>query len=101
MTTPRLELLAAVMLSEQLKAVVKACEFEDANITLWSDSTIILSWINKQPDELKVFVANRIRVIQENTRNYKWKHVSLSDNPADLVSRGMKMKDFLEATNYS
>lgn len=95
MTTPRLELLAAVMLSEQLKAIIEACEFEDADVTLWSDSMIVLSWIKRQPSELKAFVANRVSKIQENTKHYKWKHVSSGDNPADLVSRGMKMKDFI------
>lgn len=94
-TIPRLELLAAVMLSEQMEAIIQACEFQDAKVTLWSDSTITINWIKKQPHELKAFVANRVKTIQEITKNWTWKHVQSADNPADLVSRGMKMQDFL------
>lgn len=67
-TIPRLELLAAVMASEQLEAIVQACEFEDAEITLWSDSMIVLGWIKKHPSDLKAFVSNRVQKIQEITK---------------------------------
>ncbi|XP_055306802.1 uncharacterized protein LOC129571056 [Sitodiplosis mosellana] len=97
LTTPRLELLAAVTISEHLEAVIEACEFQDADITLWSDSMIVLHWLAKQPDELKAFVSNRVKLIQDRTKHYRWKHVISSDNPADLVSRGMKMHDFLKS----
>lgn len=97
MTIPRLELLAALMLSEQLEAIINACEFENADVTLWSDSTIVLSWIKKQHTDLKAFVSNRIKKIQANTARFTWKHVSSCDNPADLVSRGMRIQDFLKS----
>lgn len=96
-TIPRLELLAAVMLSEQTSAIIKACEFQKCKTTFWSDSTIVLSWIKKQTHELKAFVGNRVEIIQEKTKGCKWKHVCSGDNPADLVSRGMQMRDFLDS----
>lgn len=98
LSTPRLELQAAVMLSEQIEAVVEACEFKNIDVTLWSDSSIVISWLRKDPSELKAFVANRVKSIQEKTKHFKWKHISSSDNPADLVSRGMKMDEFLKST---
>lgn len=70
---PRLELLAAVMLSEQLETIIEACGFHAVEATLWSDSIVVLHWIKKQPYELKAFVANRIKSIQERTKNFKWK----------------------------
>ncbi|XP_031633589.1 uncharacterized protein LOC116347212, partial [Contarinia nasturtii] len=97
---PRLELLAAVMLSEQIEAIVEACEFQEKDITLWSDSTVVLSWIKKEPHELKAFVGNRIATIQEKTKLMKWKHIRTNDNPADLVRRGMKMQDFLKSKEW-
>lgn len=57
---PRLELLAAVMLSEQLEAILNACDFKANSVTLWSDSSIVLYWLKKQPHELKAFVGNRV-----------------------------------------
>lgn len=97
MTIPRLELLAAFMLSEQLEAIVEACGFDYSNVTLWSDSMVALSWIKKHPTELKAFVSNRVQKIQEKTKQCIWKHVRSGDNPADLVSRGMRMQDFLKS----
>lgn len=94
---PRLELLAAVMLSEQLEVILEACEFQQSSVTLWSDSIVVLHWINKQHNELKAFVSNRIKIIQEKTNRFVWKHVSSADNPADLVSRGMDIPKFLKS----
>lgn len=96
LTIPRLELLAALMLAEQLQVVVDACEFQNAEITLWSDSIVVLQWINKRSSELKAFVANRVNIIREKTKAFVWKHVSSGDNPADLVSRGMRIKEFIK-----
>lgn len=97
LSTPRLELQAAVMLSDQIEAIIEACEFQDSDVTCWSDSSIVISWLKKDPSELKAFVANRVRSIQEKTKHFKWKHVISSDNPADLVSRGMKIDEFLNS----
>ncbi|XP_031638197.1 uncharacterized protein LOC116350532 [Contarinia nasturtii] len=97
MTIPRLELLAAHILVEQLEAIVDACGFEYSNVTLWSDSMVVLSWIKKSPTELKAFVSHRVQRIQEKTKQCKWKHVRSGDNPADLVSRGMNMQKFLKS----
>lgn len=94
---PRLELLAAVMLSEQLEVILEACDFKQESVTLWSDSIVVLHWIKKHPSELKAFVANRAKIIQAKTRNYVWKHVGTADNPADLVSRGMDIPKFLKS----
>lgn len=96
-TIPRLELLGALMLEEQVKAVTEACELQKCDVTLWSDSTITLTWIKKEPHEQKAFVGNRVETIKKLTKQYQWKHVRLADNPADLVSRGMQIKDFLQS----
>lgn len=97
---PRLELLAAVMLCEQLEAILKAMEFQNVQVTMYSDSICVLHWINKQPADLKAFVANRIALIQEKSKDFTWKHVKSADNPADLVSRGMSIQDFLTSKKW-
>lgn len=97
---PRLELLAAVLLSNQIEAIIEAMQFKNVSVTLYSDSICVLHWINKQRDDLKAFVANRIETIQKKTKQYVWKHVKSADNPADLVSRGMKIEDFLTSKQW-
>ncbi|GFX78397.1 retrovirus-related Pol polyprotein from transposon 412 [Trichonephila clavipes] len=46
-------------------------------------------WIQKEPNLLKTFVANRVATIQHLTNAEQWHHVSSEQNPADLVSRGL------------
>ncbi|KAJ8911218.1 hypothetical protein NQ315_014930 [Exocentrus adspersus] len=58
-------------------------------IHLWCDSTVTLSWIKAVPHSLKTFVANRVQQIQEHTEPHFWHYVQTSQNPADLVSRGL------------
>ncbi|GFR11005.1 integrase catalytic domain-containing protein [Trichonephila clavata] len=41
-----------------------------------------------QPHLLKVFVANRVSLIQELTETFSWHRVKTKENPADLISRG-------------
>ncbi|XP_062535255.1 uncharacterized protein LOC134204446 [Armigeres subalbatus] len=58
-------------------------------ITLWSDSTTVLSWIRTDPGRLKIFVCNRVIEIQNLTHNMEWRYVNTLDNPADVLSRGL------------
>ncbi|GFU81839.1 integrase catalytic domain-containing protein [Trichonephila clavipes] len=61
-------------------------------VYLWSDSTIFLAWIKKEPNlcvcVLKTFVANRVATIQHLTNAELWHHVSSEQNQADFVSKG-------------
>lgn len=60
--------------------------------TLWTDSTIVLGWLNASPSNLKVFVANRVPEIQGLTKGCSWRHVPTQDNPADILSRRISPK---------
>ncbi|XP_042910117.1 uncharacterized protein [Parasteatoda tepidariorum] len=65
LTIPRLELCAAVLLSKLVKRVVAALKLETVEIYLWTDSMIVLAWLQKEPIDLKTFVQNRVATIQE------------------------------------
>ena len=54
----------------------------------WCDSTAVLAWV-KSTDKLKVYVANRVREIQNNSSSDSWHHISGKNNQADHVSRGI------------
>ena len=89
-TLPRLELAAALLLAQLTCRIKKAMPFiADVETTLWSDSTIALSWIASSSHRWKTFVSNRVSQIQTLTQNCNWRHVRSENNPADLVSRGM------------
>lgn len=93
LTIPRLELMGALLGARLLVKVVKSLRFKNYDIArcvLWTDSTIVLGWINSEPKTLKVFVCNRIENIRELTAKHVWRHVPTQDNPADLASRGVR-----------
>ena len=56
-------------------------------VVLWTDSTIVLGWLNMPSDLLKMFVANRIAEIQNKTEVKNWRHVRTQFNPEDILSR--------------
>lgn len=88
-TIPRLELCAAQLLATTINNVRKALALHDAPCTLWSDSTIVLSWLRKPAATLKPYAANRIGYIQQHTDATSWRHVRTHLNPADCASRGI------------
>lgn len=86
-TIPKLELCGAVLLSKLMKNMVDIAPCE-SEIFMWTDSSIVLGWLQKSPQALKTFVANRVTQILDNFNYTYWKHVKTEDNPADLGSRG-------------
>lgn len=77
---------AALFLSQLCNTVKSACK---TSIRLWSDSTIVLGWLQTSPHLLKTFVANRVAKTRELTEGVTWQHVKTTDNPADILSRGI------------
>jgi hypothetical protein len=71
-------------------------EIDVKKVILWSDSTIVLSWIKTAPSKFKIFVANRVASIQRKTNDCDWKHVKTDQNPADHLSRGMMPSQIIE-----
>lgn len=96
-TIPRLELAAAELLSQLMHSVRQAMEITDIPYYLWTDNTIALHWINKPVHMLKLYVANRVKKIQELTEIRSWHHIRTHENPADLISRGMSAADIVHS----
>jgi hypothetical protein len=65
---------------------------------LWTDSSIVLTWIQGPPTKWKIFVGNRVAKIQEETAAASWRHVPTESNPADLISRGINPTSLFTST---
>ncbi|XP_057294388.1 uncharacterized protein LOC130622946 [Hydractinia symbiolongicarpus] len=96
---PRLELTAAtvavkvgVMLKQEMPAVDYEC--------YWTDSNVVLGYINNESRRFHIFVANRIQQIQENTSLDQWNHVPTHENPADDASRGISLKHVEKSSRW-
>ena len=91
---PRLELLGALLSIKLYKYVKKALKLEVSKTYFWTDSTIALAWIRKNPGQLKPFVGNRVKEIQEHSSPDDWHHLPGELNPcADIGSRGATAKE--------
>ncbi|XP_055622283.1 uncharacterized protein LOC129765871 [Toxorhynchites rutilus septentrionalis] len=96
---PRLELSAALLLAHLFQKVQNAISLV-TKAFFWSDSTIVLHWLSATPSRWKTFIANRVSEIQHATAGGLWAHVSGSENPADIISRGMDPEQLISTQNW-
>nr|XP_029716184.1 uncharacterized protein LOC115259599 [Aedes albopictus] len=89
---------ASVVAAQLHGRVNEALDMNIASSFFWSDSTVTLQWLKSPPNTWKTFVANRVSEIQTTTHGARWNHVAGSQNPANLLSRGMSVEDFLQST---
>lgn len=91
LTIPRLELCAALLLSQLLAKIhsVLLPVVVISQIRAWTDSSIVLSWITTDQKYFKNFVTNRVAKIHQLLPVCNWSHVNTADNAADPSSRGL------------
>ena len=88
MTVPKLELQAALLSARLKREISRALTVTVDKVFMWTDSTIILQWINST-NKHPIFIANRVCEILENTSVDQWNQVTTCDNPADAGTRGL------------
>ncbi|XP_076301651.1 uncharacterized protein LOC143219634 [Lasioglossum baleicum] len=98
LSIPVLELSGAVMLTDVMDHVIRSLQVAASRVVCWTDSTIVLAWLQKHPATWKTTVANRTSKIHTTLPTAIWKHVPTKSNPADLNSRGVKAADLLAST---
>ena len=94
-TLPKLELRAAVIGTRLLKFMMHSMLLIHSEIPvyMWSDSQITLHWIYSSK-RLPQFVSHRVAEIKQSTPATTWKYCPTSDNPADLLTRGLSTEQF-------
>ena len=85
----------ATLLSKLLNQVRHAFKMDLSHVVAWSDSTIVLHWLDGNPCRFKTFVGNRVASILEFLPSATWKHVPTANNPADCATRGLLPLDLL------
>ncbi|XP_062141968.1 uncharacterized protein LOC133850025 [Drosophila sulfurigaster albostrigata] len=95
LSVPRLELCGAVLLAELSAALLLNLPAESFQTFFWTDSTIVIAWLNKPPCRWTTFVANRVAKIVQASDAKNWSHVRSEHKPADLASRGVLPQELM------
>lgn len=102
LSIPRIELCGALLLSKLLCFITDTYKsnIDFKNTYAFTDSTVVLHWLNSSPHRWKPFVANRIASIQEKLPHARWLHISSENNIADGASRGLQPAEFVKCSQW-
>lgn len=94
---PRLELCAAVLASQLKLTILNNLDVEIAATTLYSDSKVVLGYINNESRRFYIYVGNRVEKVRQATSCHEWKYCPTYQNPADIATRSIKPQDLQES----
>ena len=86
-TIPRLELCAAVLATEIYETVLEDCGLSFDETFFYSDSRVVLGYIQNKTRRFYTYVSNRVDKILRLTKPEQWLYVNTADNPADCATR--------------
>ena len=93
LTIPRLELQSAVLASRLAKTILEETRLKIVRTIFFSDSRVVIAWIQGQPRSYKPFVSCRISEIQSNSDPGDWFHCPTKANVADDLTKGISASE--------
>ena len=99
-TIPRLELAAASVSAKVSSFLRSELAYENMHEVYWTDSNVVLGYIQNESRRFHVYVANRVQQIREQTNPLSWCHVESRANPADDASRGLTPKQLMQESRW-
>jgi len=75
-STLRLELCGTLLAVRLLRKVADGLRFFEDALYVWSDASVVLSWIKAHSSKWEPFVANRVIAIQDLVPARKWRYVA-------------------------
>ena len=100
-TIPRLELTAAVVSAKVGVMLQEELNYSNLKPYFWTDSKVVLGYINKDAKRFHTFVANRVQMIRSNTDTKEWRYIDTHNNPADHTSRGLSVEELMKSNWFS
>ncbi|OXU30532.1 hypothetical protein TSAR_002378 [Trichomalopsis sarcophagae] len=86
-----LELCGAVILSRLAAYILSKVKRKPSQQHFWSDSKVVLAWLQAHLSKWKPFIGNRVSEIMTSLPDSVWHHVKSADNPTDLATRGVSL----------
>jgi hypothetical protein len=96
-TIPRLELTAALVSVRVSTMLHKELDYNIIVNVYWTNSKVVLGYLNNEARRFHIFVANRVQQICDETSPEQWRYVKSKENPADEASRGLTTREFLDS----
>ncbi|XP_078352316.1 uncharacterized protein LOC144637013 [Oculina patagonica] len=100
-TIPRLELTAAVVSAKVGSMLQDELNLANLKQYFWTDSKVVLGYINNDAKRFHTFVANRVQLIRSNTDTKGWRYIDTKNNPADHASRGLNAEELMKSNWFS
>ncbi|XP_046554901.1 uncharacterized protein LOC124264207 [Haliotis rubra] len=100
LSMPRLELCAALSGAQLADTLLRELNLPVTTLTLWSDSTTVLSWLHSDSCRYKVFVGTRILEIQTLTEVNQWHYVNRAENPADDLTHDKQLTELSDGSRW-
>lgn len=95
-TVPRMELCATVLLAKLLEKVQITLGSKNLHVRCWSDSKVVLAWLQGDVNRWDKYVANRVKQVNNIISASCWSYVKSEENPADCATRGLTSAQLLE-----
>ena len=92
-TVPRLELAAATLSVQIAAMLVEELRLPNIKVYFWIDNKVVLGYIYNEKRRYRIYVANRVQIIDRYSRKEQWRYVDTKDNPSDFASRGISIHD--------
>ena len=89
--------LTAAIISVNVATMLKSeLDIEDIRCYYYTDSEIVIGYINNDARRVHVNVGNRVQHIRARSSPKEWFHVPGKKNPANEASRGLTPKGLLQ-----
>ena len=93
---PRLELCAAVLAAQAVDKIIKEIDREIDKATFYTDSKVVLAYIQNESQRFYVYIANRVQQIRKISSPEQWTYVDTNENPEDLAMRPLNAQKLAE-----
>ena len=90
---PRLELCAAILAAQAVEKIMKDMDVEIDKATFYTDSKVVLGYIQNESQRFYIYVANGVQLICKISSQEQWTYVDTNENPADLAMRPMNAQN--------
>lgn len=100
-TIPRLELTAAVVSVAASSTIKEELGLKNVDEYFWTDSKVVLGYINNEAHRFHTFVSNRIQKIRLSSFPHQWRYVHTDQNPADIASRGSSASELITSNWFT